>query len=83
LRGVPLPDHVDSGNVAILTRREREALSLLGQGNSYSAIAEELVITPRAVARLIKQARTKLGIRRTSDLLRRARDLAGGEDSSN
>jgi DNA-binding NarL/FixJ family response regulator len=83
LRGVPLPDHVDSGKVATLTRREREALSLLGHGNSYSAIAEELAITPRAVARLIKQARTKLGIRRTSDLLRRARDLAGGEDSSN
>lgn len=82
LRGVTLPDHVVSGK-ATLTRREREALGLLGQGHSYPAIADELAITPRAVARLIKQARTKLGIRRTSDLLRRARDLADGEDSPN
>ena len=83
LRGVPLPDHVDCGGIATLTRREREALSLLGEGMSYSAISEELDITPRAVARLIKQAKAKLGIRRTSDLLRRARELAAGDDSSN
>jgi DNA-binding NarL/FixJ family response regulator len=83
LRGVPLPDHVEFGKAAALTRREREALSLLGQGNAYPAIAEELDITPRAVARLVKQARIKLGIRRTSDLLRRAHELAGDADGSN
>lgn len=83
LRGVALPERVDTGAVATLTRRERQALSLLGEGTSYSAIAEELDITPRAVARLIKQARVKLGIRRTSDLLRRARALAGGGDTTN
>jgi len=83
LRGVPLPDRVDTGALATLTRREKQALSLLGEGTSYSAIADELDITPRAVARLIKQARVKLGIRRTSDLLRRARALAGGDDTTN
>lgn len=83
LRGVALPDHVESGTAAVLTRREREALCLLGEGNAYPAIAEELDITPRAVARLIKQARTKLGIRRTSDLLRRARELADGGHGAN
>lgn len=83
LRGVPLPDHIAPGTAVALTRREREALGLLGEGLSYPAIAAELDITARAVARLIKQARVKLGIRRTSDLLRRARELAGGEDNAN
>ena len=81
LRGVPLPDHANSDAIAALTRREKQALRLLGGGISYQDIAEELEITPRAVARLIKQARGKLGIRRTSDLLRRARELQGGEDN--
>lgn len=82
LRGVPLPDRIDNGAGPALTRRERQALCRFGEGTSYSAIAEELDITPRAVARLIRQARDKLGIRRTSDLLRRARTMAGEGDTA-
>ncbi|MDN3276160.1 response regulator transcription factor [Frankia sp. RB7] len=76
LHGVSLPVQTEASATGALTPRETQALGLLGAGQSYPAIAEELDITQRAVVRLIKQARAKLGIRRTSDLLRRARELA-------
>ncbi|MFT4115159.1 response regulator [Bradyrhizobium sp.] len=83
LRGVHLPDMTEARPAAVLTPREKQALGLLGEGHSEPAIAEGLGITPRAVARLIKRARLKLGIRRTSDLLRRARELADEDESHN
>ncbi len=82
LRGMALPDPIDGDTSAVLTRREKQALSLLGEGMPAQAIAAELAITPRAVTRLLKQARAKLGIRSTSDLIRRARDLASGDTGS-
>lgn len=48
-----------------------------------ASIVASAIKAPRAVARLVKQARIKLGIRRTSDLLGRAHELAGGADGSN
>jgi DNA-binding NarL/FixJ family response regulator len=83
LRGVSLPAQTEVAAAGMLTPRETQALGLLGAGKSYPAIAEELDISQRAVIRLIKQARTKLGIRRTSDLLRRARGLSGNEGKLN
>jgi DNA-binding NarL/FixJ family response regulator len=81
LRGSPLSDPIDAA--VGLKPREMQALSLLGGGKSYPAIAEEMEILPRAVARLLKRARTKLGIHRTSDLLRRARELASAKPGAN
>ena len=79
LRATHLPVQAKSPLAGALTRREKQALGLLGQGKSYPAIAEELEITKRTASRLIKQASVKLGIHRTSNLLRNARQLAGGE----
>ena len=83
LHGIDLPGQGAPSAVETLTPREKQALGLLGKGKSYPAIAEELEITQRAVARLIRQARVKLGIRRTSDLLRRASELASGGGNIN
>jgi DNA-binding NarL/FixJ family response regulator len=82
LRGSPVSDPFDAAD-GRLKPREMQALSLLGGGKSYPAIAEEMEILPRAVARLLKSARTKLGIHRTSDLLRRARELASAKPDAN
>lgn len=82
LRGMVPSLHDDSPANSTLTRREKQALILLGDGRSYPAIAEVMGIKPKAVARLIHQAKRKLGIRRTSDLLRHASELARGEDGS-
>ena len=82
LRGTTSPLEIESGQPPALTRREKQALGLLGEGRSYPAIAEELGIKPSAVVRLIRQAKLKLGIRRTSDLLRRASSLAHKDETS-
>jgi DNA-binding NarL/FixJ family response regulator len=46
--------------IAELTAREREVLSLMAEGRSNTAIAEELVITQRAVEKHVKNIFQKL-----------------------
>lgn len=48
--------------VAALTRREREVLALMAQGNDNNTIAAQLVITDNAVQKHIGNIFTKLGL---------------------
>ncbi|GAB3473467.1 response regulator transcription factor [Nocardiopsis coralliicola] len=48
--------------VARLTPREREVLGLMADGCSNAGIAEELVLSPSAVAKHINAVFTKLGV---------------------
>ena len=45
-----------------LTNREREVLELMAEGRSNQAIAEKLVVTPRAVEKHVTSIFTKLGL---------------------
>jgi DNA-binding NarL/FixJ family response regulator len=57
--------------VAQLTRREREVLELMAAGSSNQGIADELVITLRAVEKYVSTIFTKLGIPSTRSESRR------------
>jgi len=46
--------------LALLTRREREVLDLMAQGNSNQGIADKLVISLRAVEKYVSSIFTKL-----------------------
>ncbi len=48
--------------LAELTRREREVLDLMAEGRSNKAIAEQLVITDRAVEKHVTSIFSKLGL---------------------
>lgn len=50
------------GPLARLTDRERQVLSLLAEGHSNAAIAEQLVVTARTVEAHITQVFAKLGL---------------------
>jgi len=56
------------GDVAALTRREREVASLAAGGLSNAAIAERLVLSVRTVEHHLEHAYQKLGVRRRSQL---------------
>jgi DNA-binding NarL/FixJ family response regulator len=45
-----------------LTAREREVLELMAEGRSNQAIAEKMVVTPRAVEKHVTSIFTKLGL---------------------
>jgi DNA-binding NarL/FixJ family response regulator len=49
--------------LADLTAREREVLGLMAEGRSNGAIAEKLVVTPRAVEKHVTNIFAKLGLR--------------------
>ncbi len=49
--------------LAELTPREREVLGLMAEGRSNGAIAERLVVTPRAVEKHVTNIFAKLGLR--------------------
>jgi DNA-binding NarL/FixJ family response regulator len=57
--------------LAELTQREREILSQIAQGKSNQAIADELVLTKRAVEKHINAIFLKLGLTRAEDVSRR------------
>ena len=48
--------------VADLTAREREALELMAEGRSNAAIAEQMVVTERAVEKHVTSIFGKLGL---------------------
>ncbi|ONI88247.1 hypothetical protein ALI144C_07310 [Actinosynnema sp. ALI-1.44] len=58
-----------------LTRREREVLTCVGRAYDNREIAEELGITVRTVNRHLENIRGKLGCRRRSELVRKARQV--------
>lgn len=53
-----------------LTTREVDIVRLLGEGKNFSAIAEALGITYKTVANACSIIKGKLGVERTSDLIR-------------
>jgi DNA-binding NarL/FixJ family response regulator len=59
--------------LARLTPRELEILGLIAEGRSNAAIAEQLVVTKRAVERHINSIFLKLGLRETTDVSRRVK----------
>jgi DNA-binding NarL/FixJ family response regulator len=54
------------GRLELLTPREREVLSLMAEGRSNSALAEQLVITERAVEKHVSNIFWKLDLPATS-----------------
>jgi len=54
------------GRLELLTAREREVLSLMAEGRSNSAIAEQLVVTERAVEKHVSNIFWKLDLPATS-----------------
>jgi DNA-binding NarL/FixJ family response regulator len=70
-----LPDAVDQGPTAGLTRREREMLFLIGEGLSNKEIAESLVLSVKTVEAHRANLSRKLNVRTRSGLMRLA--LAG------
>jgi DNA-binding NarL/FixJ family response regulator len=59
--------------LAELTHRELEILSEIAQGKSNQAIADELVLTKRAVEKHINAIFLKLGLSRAEDVSRRVK----------
>jgi len=61
----------NSGSVSALSPREREVLALMAEGRSNGAIAEQLVITERAVAKHTASIFVRLGLQQSADDHRR------------
>jgi DNA-binding NarL/FixJ family response regulator len=59
------------GELAALSPREREVISLMAEGRSNSAIAQQLVITERAVAKHTASIFMRLGLQPSDDDNRR------------
>lgn len=51
----------------VLSRREREALSLLAKGLSNPAIAQRLCITPKTAEHHVSSILSKLGLRNRAE----------------
>jgi DNA-binding NarL/FixJ family response regulator len=64
---------VDDSPLAELTPRELEILSFIARGHSNQAIADELVLTKRAVEKHINAIFLKLGLHETLDVSRRVK----------
>lgn len=54
----------------LLSDRDREIMRLLGTGRSLSEIADALGLSYKTVANICSQIKAKLGVSRTSDLIR-------------
>jgi DNA-binding CsgD family transcriptional regulator len=67
-----MPDAVDQGLTAGLTRREREMLFLIGEGLSNKEIAESLVLSVKTVEAHRANLSRKLNVRSRSGLMRLA-----------
>jgi DNA-binding NarL/FixJ family response regulator len=64
-----------------LTDREREVLSLIARGLTNSAIAEQLVLSPKTVRNYITEIFSKLQVADRAQAIIRARDAGlGGEE---
>jgi DNA-binding NarL/FixJ family response regulator len=63
----------ESSGLAELTPREREILAFVARGRSNQAIADELVLTKRAVEKHINAIFLKLGLTQAEDVSRRVK----------
>jgi DNA-binding NarL/FixJ family response regulator len=63
-------EHIDT-RVSMLTRRQREVLTLMAQGLSNAAIAESLVITEKSVVEHVSHVYDALGLANTGSEHRR------------
>ena len=70
--GAPLKPGVEASPVAILSDRELEVFSLLGQGRGTPQIAERLGISLKTVQAYCARIKEKLGIGNATELLRAA-----------
>jgi DNA-binding NarL/FixJ family response regulator len=75
--GIEAPNKPKSGNhtpqkspLDSLSRRERETLQLVAEGNSNAAIAELLHISPKSVETYRSRLMLKLGVSNVSDLVK-------------
>jgi DNA-binding NarL/FixJ family response regulator len=66
-----LLDRSDSPALAELTARQREVLALMAEGRSNAAIAEQLVISEKAVVKHASQIYDRLGLSASTDDHRR------------
>jgi len=66
-----LASNAADGAIAALSPREREVLGLMAEGRSNSAIAQQLVITERAVAKHTASIFMRLGLQASDDDNRR------------
>jgi DNA-binding NarL/FixJ family response regulator len=66
-----LASNAADGAVAALSPREREVLGLMAEGRSNSAIAQQLVVTERAVAKHTASIFMRLGLQPSDDDNRR------------
>jgi DNA-binding NarL/FixJ family response regulator len=75
-----------SSPLDVLTPREREVLAHIAQGKNNAAVAEALVLSPRAVEKHINSLFAKLGLTEEPDVHRRVKAVllhladAGGSD---
>ena len=72
----PGPQPRQPPELAMLSARERELVTLVAQGHSNTQIAAELFISVRTVSSHLDRIRDKTGCRRRTDLTRLA--LAAG-----
>ncbi|MGH2544366.1 MAG: LuxR C-terminal-related transcriptional regulator [Ardenticatenaceae bacterium] len=70
-----LPPSVQGALPEPLTSREQEVLQLLAAGLTYREIAEQLVISPETVKKHTGSIYGKLGVRRRTEAIIRAREL--------
>ena len=63
----------DNSPLRELTERELQILAMIAEGRSNAAIADELVVTKRAVERHINAIFLKLGLREGEDVSRRVK----------
>ncbi len=56
----------------LLSKREREVYIFLGEGYSFSEIAEKLMIRPKTVESYLARIKIKLNLKKNRDLLRHA-----------
>ena len=74
-----MAEHRDSeGGTASLTRRELQILHMLGEGHSLNDIASGLGVAYKTIANTSTRMKEKLGVERTSDLVRFAIETKGG-----
>ncbi|MGZ8179834.1 response regulator [Williamsia sp. SKLECPSW1] len=59
----PTPDATASADLSVLTRREREVLTCVGDGLSNAEIAAHLVVSPTTVKTHVSHILTKLDVR--------------------
>lgn len=70
--------HSGEGGQKELSRRELQILHMLGEGKSLNEIATGLGVAYKTVANTSTRMKEKLGVERTSDLVRFALETRGG-----